>query len=78
MKPKRLTLRLYRDANAQFRWTLLSGSRKLANSGEGYLRRPHMLKAACLTLGVTYLNFNLSLISRGIVVDDESSHPIKR
>lgn len=43
MKNKRLTLRLYRDAKGEFRWTLIaSNGRKLADSGEGYKRRKAM------------------------------------
>lgn len=37
---KTLTLRIYKDAKKEFRWTLISGNgRKLANCGEGYKRR---------------------------------------
>lgn len=37
---KKLTLRIYKDAKKEFRWTLISSNgRKLANCGEGYKRR---------------------------------------
>jgi uncharacterized protein YegP (UPF0339 family) len=80
MKNKILKLRLYRDKQKQFRWTLIaSNGKKLADSGEGYHHRSAMKKAlALLLLGPSMDFYDMEDCRNDIILDDDTNGKARR